>query len=380
MASAGRFLLVGDTDGGTVTKIDLRSGETAGPPIRIAEAAKDAPDFAIAPLGTSVWVSSFASKTLTRVSATPSASALAVTASSAGVTSTAMAALPHGGKVVASIAVPPGGGAFTAGEGAVWSMNNDTSTLLRIDPEQNAVVARIKVDPSEAAVAGEGALWLSHTHEDTVSRVDPETNEEIATIHVGQSPGGIAVSHGAVWVANGLEPSVSRIDPATNRVVATIRVGPDLECCAEHPGVLVAGNAVWATVPNGNKLVRIDPSTNAVVETVKLPFAPCGFVAADAGALWSAGGGCADIVARFDLRSRALTKLGEPHPVGLALAFDTLWVAVLGSGNVDQIDPSTNRLVARLHVGGTPVRLVTAFGSVWVNDDEGHVFRIDPGR
>ena len=26
------------------------------------------------------------------------------------------------------------GGAFTAGEGAVWSMNNDSSTLLRIDP------------------------------------------------------------------------------------------------------------------------------------------------------------------------------------------------------------------------------------------------------
>ena len=100
-------------------------------------------------------------------------------------------------------------------------------------------------------------------------------------------------------------------------------------------------------------------------------------MAADAGALWSAGGGCADVVARVDLGRRGLTKLGEPHPVGLALAFDTLWVAVLASGNVDQIDPSTN-LVARLHVGGTPVRLVTGFGSVWVNDDEGHVLRIDP--
>jgi streptogramin lyase len=70
-------------------------------------------------------------------------------------------------------------------------------------------------------------------------------------------------------------------------------------------------------------------------------------------------------------------KLAEPHPVGLALAFGTLWVAVLGSTNVDQLDPRTGRLVARLRVGGTPVRLGVGFGSVWVNDDGSRVLRIN---
>jgi streptogramin lyase len=64
--------------------------------------------------------------------------------------------------------------------------------------------------------------------------------------------------------------------------------------------------------------------------------------------------------------------------VGLALAFGSVWVAVLGSANVDQIDPRTGRLVARLRVGGIPVRLAVGFGSVWVNDDTGSVLRIQP--
>jgi len=66
--------------------------------------------------------------------------------------------------------------------------------------------------------------------------------------------------------------------------------------------------------------------------------------------------------------------------VGLGLAFGSVWVAVLGSANVDQIDPRTGRLVERLPVGGIPVRLAVGFGSVWVNDDRGHVLRIQPQR
>jgi hypothetical protein len=36
--------------------------------------------------------------------------------------------------------------------------------------------------------------------------------------------------------------------------------------------------------------------------------------------------------------------------------------------------------VARLPVGGNPVRLAVGFGSVWVNDDNGRVLRIQPQR
>jgi YVTN family beta-propeller protein len=300
--------------------------------------------------------------------------------------STVAPALPPGGKVVARIRVgrsipaigQEGGGPLAVGEGAVWAMSNGKATLMRIDPARNAVVARIKVDPPEAAAAGDGAVWLSNPSENTVTRVDPATNTVAATIPVGRQPEGIAVSPGAVWVANAGGPSVSRIDPATNRVVATIRAGPKSDRGAQHMSVIASPRAVWVALTNGNSVVHVDPATNRVVATARIGYPPCGFLAADATGVWSAG--CSDQVGRIDSRSNKLTvKLTELSPEGIELAFGSVWVA-LGSGNVDQIDPHSGRLVAKLHIVGLPVRLGVGFRSVWVNDDFGRVLRIKPQR
>jgi virginiamycin B lyase len=357
LARAGQYLFAADPVRGTVTKIDLGSSKAVGGPIRVAPPAKGAPALAVAAAGESVWVSSFRSSTLTRVG-TGSADA----------------------RLVASIRVPPDGGAFAVGEGAVWAMSDATSTLMRIDPVRNAVVARIRVARGEAAAAGEGAVWLSHPDENTVTRIDPKTNRVSATIHSKEQPSGVAVSPGAVWIADAGGPSVTRIDPATNKVVATIRIGPNRECCAERMNLTAGSDAVWVANHASSRLVHIDPQTNKVVDSFKLGhFTPCGFVVADRGAVWSAGASCTDAVARIDpLAKRVTAELAESHPVGVALAFGSLWVAVFGSGDVDRIDPRTGQVVARLHVGGWPVRLGAGFGSIWVNDDKGRVLRIRP--
>jgi virginiamycin B lyase len=376
MGTAGGYLFVANPDSGTVTRIDMRLGKKAGRPIRVAEPAKDAPAFAIAPAGTSVWVSSFASNTLTRISAAAAAPA----AVSSAQPTTVAHALPRGGEVVARIAVPPTGGGFAVGEGAVWAMSDLESTLLRIDPRRNTVDARIKVEPSGAAAAGNGALWLSHPGDNTVSRIYSRTNRVTATIPVGPQPDGIAVSSGAIWVANAGGPSVSRIDPDTNRVVATIRVGPARACCSDHMSVTVGGGAVWVAVPNLNTIVRLDPVTNAVIARVKLAYPPCGFMVADEAAVWSASGGCGEVVGRIDADANVRSgSVDEPHAVGVAFGFGSLWVAVLGLKAVDRVDPLTGRIVARLPVGGLPIRIGVGFGSVWVYDDEGRVLRIRPG-
>jgi YVTN family beta-propeller protein len=269
---------------------------------------------------------------------------------------------------------------LTVGLGAAWAMSDVGPTLMRIDPARNAVVARIKVSsPPESTAVGDGAIWLTYPSSDAVSRIDPATNKVTAKIHVGPQPAGIALSPSAVWVANAGGPSVSRIDPATNKLVKTIRVGPKLTCCFEHMSLATVPGALWVAVPNGNKIVRIDPATNRIVESIKLPYSPCASLVADESGVWSAGGGCADVVGRIDPGSGELAaKVSEPHPVGLALASGSVWAAVIDSADVDQIDPQTGRLSARLHVGGTPVRLAVGFGSVWVNDDNGRVLRIRP--
>jgi len=250
------------------------------------------------------------------------------------------AALPPGGKVVARIRVGRaglplrGGGALAVGEGAVWAMSNSQATLMRIDPARNAVVAKIKIAPPEAAAAGDGAVWLSDPSENTVSRVDPATNRVTATIHVGPQPKGIAVSPGAVWVA----------------------------------------------LTNGDRIVRVDPATNRVVATARLGYQPCGFLAADETGVWSTGGHCGDVVTRVDARTnRRITNLGEVFPAGIQVAFGSVWVAT-DAGNVDQLDPRSGWLVARLHIVGEPERLGVGFGSVWINDVYGRVLRVKPQR
>jgi YVTN family beta-propeller protein len=385
LANGGRYLFVGDALEGTVTRIDMGSGKITGPPVRVAAPAKSGPGLALASAGDSVWVSSFASSSLTRVSATSTAPApRAVIASSRPTAAAGGSKLPPGGKVVARIplgrgAPPPlGGGAFAVGEGAVWAMSDASTTLMRIDPATNAVVAKIKTSPPESAAAGAGAVWLSYPSENVVRRIDPRTNKVTATIRVGPQPTGIAVAPGAVWVATAGGPSIARIDPATNRVLATVRVGPKAACCSEHMGLTTGPRVVWAAVPNANQMVRVDPVTKSVVATVKLP-SPCGFLVADPLGVWFAGGGCADVVAHVDAHTNKVTsRVYEPHAVGLGLFNGSVWAAVLDTANVDRIDPRTGRVVARLHVGGVPVRLAVGFGSIWVSDDTGRVLRIQP--
>jgi hypothetical protein len=67
LAVAGDSLFVTDQDSGTIARVDVHAGRKVGPPIRIAPPAKDAVAPAVASAGQSVWVSSFASNTLTRI-------------------------------------------------------------------------------------------------------------------------------------------------------------------------------------------------------------------------------------------------------------------------------------------------------------------------
>jgi virginiamycin B lyase len=311
------------------------------------------------------------------------------------------AARPRAGKVIAKVPIPAGSGSFAIGEGAVWAVGKQASTLSRIDPARNAVVARIKLKAHNPcpefprscgeAAAGNGAVWVSRPSDNTVSRIDPRTNTVTATIRVGSQPTAIAVSPGAVWVANTGDPSVSRIDPATNRVVATIRVGPARVCCSDHMEVTWGSSAVWATVTNLGAVVRVDPKRNSVSATIRLSSRrsgqPCGFLAAEQGAVWAAGAHCPassgyGVVTRIDPRTNRPTSVvrGFKAPIGLALGFRFLWVGDLDAKSIDRVNPRTGRIVGRLSLAGIPLQVETGFGSVWVGDGSGRVLRIRPQR
>ena len=74
LAVAGDSLFVTDQDAGTIARVDVHSGRKVGRPIRVAPSANDAVAPAVASTGESVWVSSFASNAVIRITS-PSAPA-----------------------------------------------------------------------------------------------------------------------------------------------------------------------------------------------------------------------------------------------------------------------------------------------------------------
>ena len=125
---AGGYLFVGRAGFGTVTRIDVRIGE-ARSGFRFASRSRPgAPRRSRSRRsGTSVWVSSFASNTLTRISSTAGgAPAPAATVSKALLQIPARApslAVPGSPPRSGAAVLPPGNGGLAIGEGAVWALN-----------------------------------------------------------------------------------------------------------------------------------------------------------------------------------------------------------------------------------------------------------------
>ena len=191
LAVAGGYLFVARAESGTITRIDMRSGKQAGIPIRFAQPTHGSP-FALTPAGASVWASSFASSTLTRISSTAGGARVpAARVSKRLLQIPGQGPFPRGARVTATIRVPPwqpGMGGLEIGDGAVWGLNPSIARLLRIDPETNSVVKQIPVDAYADFAVGDGSIWLTNPKANSVDRMDLKTYGVSKTIHVGKNP------------------------------------------------------------------------------------------------------------------------------------------------------------------------------------------------
>lgn len=151
-------------------------------------------------------------------------------------------------------------GGIAAGAGSVWTVVKP-STLIRIDPKTNAIVARIPL-PTTAAnpVFGEGFVWVSTFTHNSVVKIDPRTNALMATIVTGPAPRFITSGGGSIWTLNQGDGTVTRIDAATDKVTATIACGIP----GEGGDLSYADGYVWAALFDF-PLTQIDVLTNTPV-------------------------------------------------------------------------------------------------------------------
>jgi YVTN family beta-propeller protein len=265
--------------------------------------------------------------------------------------------------------VPVDGNPFelAAGEGSVWVTGNfaDGGDLLhRIDPETNEVVATLSFPGSYAQplAAGEGSVWLLLTdrRERSVSlaRIDPESNAVAAKVPIALGRevsyvDGLIAAHGAVWIlalgtgAGGYEGpgDILKFDPDSSRVEATIPAEA-LSMGAGPGGLWVSGCVDCDERRDSYFAQEIDTDTNAPtgprIAVDGFGFGPL-FVADDS--VWFSGYGRQEdtIAFRVDPDKQGIAQflsVGDFYHSGTAFdeQHQTIWIARAAPASVVRVD------------------------------------------
>lgn len=164
------------------------------------------------------------------------------------------------------------------GEDSVWVTLSD-GTLLRIDPERQRVVDRIRIGGSPHAIAVAGNdVWVTDPVDAAVLRVDPDRGEVITRVAMTGGATDLAIGAGSIWVTNNSEGTVTQVDLRDGSIVRTITVG-------ERPTAIVEGDgAIWVANSASGTVSRIDSRTKEVTE-IRTGGAPGG-LAVDESGLW----------------------------------------------------------------------------------------------
>lgn len=161
---------------------------------------------------------------------------------------------PHRNRVTARVPLPsvPSDVAATT-KASVWvAMTN--GQVLEIDAARGHVVGLVDTGGplgfTQTIALGAGSVWLADPLSGVVLRVDPTDLEVVARIRTGAITA-LAFGSGGVWAVG--KPGILRIDPATSRVTAMLPA-------AEVEGVLmVATGAGWVWAGSAELVSRLDP-------------------------------------------------------------------------------------------------------------------------
>jgi serine/threonine-protein kinase len=263
-------------------------------------------------------------------------------------------------------------------DGDVWVINQDDSTVSRIDQEPGELATTESTLGIPTGVAtGEGAVWITNGFGSQsgpqVVMVDP-TDDSVDIAFASDDAKAIVVEFGGIWLADAERDRVLKYDPGNlSTEPAEIPLDDD-EIAQGAPRYLAVGSGaargIWVVNELGGTVMRIDPDTNEVVDrlTVDSPTA----VAADDGGVWVTSE-ANDRVQRFDpVDGTTLVTLeaGDRIPDGptaIAIGADGVWVASDLEPVVVRIDPATNEVVEQLAIGGIAGAMaVDTDGNVWV--------------
>jgi peptide/nickel transport system substrate-binding protein len=245
------------------------------------------------------------------------------------------------------------------GAGSLWVADQESRSLIQVNPSTFQVEERIPVGagPTGVAIAA-GLVWVANTDDRTVSVVDPQAQRVVQTVVVGNGPAGIAADGDRVWVANSVDATVTEIDATDGSVTGTYPVG-------ERPvAVAVGAGAVWVANASSGTVSRV-VSGDGETQSINVGRGPAAIVF-DFGSLWIANAEDGTVTTIDPETGSATTERVGEGADALASAGDGIWVASARAGTILRIDPATTRVTDTYEVGNEPRVLAGIEDGLWV--------------
>src|SRR5262249_23817740 len=281
-----------------------------------------------------------------------------------------------------------------------------------IDPDTNSVAEDIPVGGYPLALAADSTyVYASNFGDGTISRIRAAKRRYADTSGYARALD-MAVINGDVWSANGGSPghtptappgTIMDYDFTAARLV--VPVGPDLDGPEEETTIAVdpTGAGVWAGNQYSATVTLIDASGARVTNIRGIP--PGGLAttgdASVGTTLWASDplrdvvvridGEPKRVVARIHVRGGPTRVAADDHGVWIIardVPYGAEWRPTRETNPAGwRIDPQTNRVVERIPLPLTPMRITLGKGSVWVTAQrvlsargatvDATVFRID---
>jgi hypothetical protein len=168
------------------------------------------------------------------------------------------------GEILATVDLPDGRMQPIVAHESVWVLGSDE--LYRIDPASASVIATIEIATAQEAVASADAIWVKTDpgdvwavtdEESTLVRVDPDRNQVVATLRgfgLQKSFGGLMVADGLVWTPS--PGGLTRVDPATNEIADVTTLPWD-----NFWGIAVDDGELWLSGDHTQQVHRIPVSS-----------------------------------------------------------------------------------------------------------------------
>lgn len=198
--------------------------------------------------------------------------------------------------------------AVAVGFGRVWVAEYEGDRITAIEPRTGRIAGRTPVADGPVAVAmTDDAVWAANSFGSTVSRIDP-TSGRVLRDTPSPLPQDLAVTGDTVWVANG-QGGILRLRASDGQVIGSPITFPGVETATS---LTAADGSVWAALQTVDSVARIDVVSARLTDTVSAPVPATMLVSGDT--LFVADGDYATVV-RVPVGDIAEAELVTPDAI-----------------------------------------------------------------